>query len=465
MARGDAMSVGSPFGLLAQVIRRAAGVRQGEPVVLRQQKLRARLARYLEGMALDRVAEFLAEVVGAPVEDSIASVQLRAARQDAVLMGDQRRRAWEDWLAAECSHQPVLVVLEDLQWGDVPTVGFVDAALRNLREKPFMVLALARPEVHDLFPKLWADRRVQEIRLGELTRRPAEKLVRQTLGSSVPVATVQRIVELAAGNAFYMEELIRAVAEGQGDALPETVLAMVQARLESLDADARWILRAASVFGGAFWRGGVLSLLGGAQRTTEIDQWLAVLVDRELVSRRADSRFPAEEEFAFRHGLVREAAYAMLTDDDRILGHRLAAEWLERVGETDPAVLAEHYDRAHEPARAIGWYENAALGALEGNDFAAALARAERAIACGAAGAARGELRLLQAEAHRWSGEHGQAAALAEEALELLPSGAPLWFAAAGELGEACGKIGDIERLRRVTTTLAEHGAEGISGT
>ena len=68
---------------------------------------------------------------------------------------------------------------------------------------------------------------------------------------------VARLVERAGGNAFYLEELIRAVAEGKGDALPETVLAMVQAASSALEVDARRVLRAASVFGQAFWRGGV----------------------------------------------------------------------------------------------------------------------------------------------------------------------------------------------------------------
>jgi len=146
-------------------------------------------------------------------------------------MGDQMMRAWQDWLAAEATAQPVVIVLEDLQWGDPPTVSFTDAALRHLKDRPLMVLALARPEVHEVFPKLWAERGTQEIRLGELTRRASEKLVREVLGESVTAVTVDRIVQLAAGNAFYLEELIRAVAEGREEALPETVLAMVEARL------------------------------------------------------------------------------------------------------------------------------------------------------------------------------------------------------------------------------------------
>src|SRR5262249_20615763 len=153
---------------------------------------------------------------------------------------------------------PVLLVLEDLHWGDLSTMRFVDEALRELGESRWMVLALARPEVHDLFPKLWADRPMQEIRLAGLSRRAGERLVRQVLGERADPGTIERLVQKADGNAFYLEELIRAVAEGKGDRLPETVLAMVEARLSRLEEQARRVLRAASVFGEVCWEGGVL---------------------------------------------------------------------------------------------------------------------------------------------------------------------------------------------------------------
>src|SRR5262245_891472 len=104
------------------------------------------------------------------------SLTLRTARTDAALMGDQMRMAWEDFVVAECSVGPVILVLEDLHWGDSATVRFIDPLLRR-RNLPFMVMAMARPEVHELFPKLWAERAFQEIRLRELTTRAAEQLV------------------------------------------------------------------------------------------------------------------------------------------------------------------------------------------------------------------------------------------------------------------------------------------------
>src|SRR5207244_1957039 len=99
------------------------------------------------------------------------------------------------------------------------------------------------------------ERSAEQIHLGALKKKGSEKLVRAVLGPAAPDALVARIWERSAGNAFYLEELIRAVAEGRGDDLPPTVLAMVQARLEGLEPEARRVLRAASVFGQVFWRG------------------------------------------------------------------------------------------------------------------------------------------------------------------------------------------------------------------
>ncbi len=445
IAHGDAMSEGSPFAMLAQGIRRAAGCLEGEPLVVRQQKIDARVGRHLRGEDRQRVTEFLGELVGSPFSDR-DSVQLRAARQDAMLMGDQMRRAWEDWLSAECKAQPVIIVLEDLHWGDLPSVKFLDSALRNLEERPLMVVAFARPEVHDVFPHLWSERSLQEVRLGALTKKASVELVRSVLGDSLAEDVVASLVDRAGGNAFYLEELIRAVAERGGDALPGTVLAMVEARLERLDPEARRVLRAASVFGQVFWQGGVASLLGGHHKS-DTDDWLTELTSREVITRRASTTFPGETEYAFRHALLREAAYAMLTLEDRTLGHRLAGGWLEEAGESEGVVLAEHFERGGLPARAIEWYRRAAEQAIEGNDLAVAMDRAEHAITCGATGEVLGGLRLLQTEACNWYGELEDAARCGREALAHLPSGSDKWFVAAGEMATVAWRQAAPEKI------------------
>ena len=143
-----------------------------------------------------------------------------------------------------------------------------------------------------------------------LERRRQQGSARAVDGVSLDLAEGE-VLALAGGNAFYLEELIRSVAEGKGRALPASLLAVVQARLESLEEEARAVLRVASVFGEAFWPGAVTKLLPGVP----VAEWLPILEQRELVVSR-ESRFPGEAEWSFRHMLVREAAYASSTDSD-----------------------------------------------------------------------------------------------------------------------------------------------------
>ncbi len=452
-ARGDPMSNGSPFGMLAQLVRGAAGAFEGEPLAARQDMLRARVARHVDAAEVARTTQFLAELIGAPFPDDETNLQLQAARRDHALMGDQIRRAWEDLLGAEAKSAPVILVLEDLHWGDAPTVRAIDSVLRNLQERPIMVLALARPDVLETFPGLWAERALEEVRLSRLTPRAAGTLVRQVLGD-VSERTAALLVERAGGNAFFLEELIRAAHDRGAEALPETVLAMVQARLDGLDPMARRVMRAGSVFGGAFWRRGVITLVGGARHADDVGAALSDLLAAEVITRRTGSKFVTEDEFAFRHALVREAAYAMLTDGDRALGHKLAGEWLETTGERDAIVLAEHFERGDAPAKAAVSYRRAAEQALEGNDFEAAITRAGRGLECGASGAARGELHLLQAQGHSWRGRPLDAETCGLQAMAALPPGGVAWYRAAAEVADAAGCLGQKERLAHAVATI-----------
>ncbi len=452
LGRGDAMSAGAPFALLAQTITGAAGIGDGEPLQVRRQKLAARVGKHVPQGERARVVEFLGELVGAPFPEE-ESVQLRAARQDPVLRGDQMRRAYEDWIQAECGQTAVLLVLEDMHWGDLPSVKIVDALLRNLRNAPFMVLASGRPEVHDLFPEAWNQRGLVELRLTELTPKASEKLAREVLGDGARDDTVRRIVEAAAGNPFCLEELLRAEAEGKRDATPGSVLAVVSARIDRLEPNARRVLRAASVFGGQFWEGAVASLLGGS-RHAETKAWLDHLSEREVIVKRGRGNFPGEDEYVFRHALVREAAYAMLVGEDRVLGHRLAGAWLEEAGERDALTLAEHFDRGQAPERAVVWYQRAAEQALEGNDLDGATRHSDRAIALGADGAALAALLQIQAEAHKWRGADADAAAVARRALGAAAHGSDAWLAAAGEVVAAYGKLGERDALVDIAEAL-----------
>lgn len=449
LGRGDPMRAGAPFGILAQALRRALGIGEGDPREVQRAKLSDHVGRLGPAGDGERIGEFLGELVGVPFPESVA---LQAARQDPLLMGDQVRRAAEDFLALECRKNPVLLVLEDFQWGDAATVKVIDSALRNLPELPWTVLAIARPDVHESFPALWQERNVQEVRIGALTRRAAESLIKETLGE-VDAATLGELTQRAAGNAFYLEELIRARAEGRRDALPDTVLGMVKERIEGMEPEARRVLRAASVFGQTFTGSGITALVGGDAMAGEIGEWLSTLEQREVVTRRAEP-VAGDGEYTFRHALVRDAAYAMLTDEDRALGHRLAAEHLERSGVLDGTLLAEHFERAGTPERAAHFWGVAARAALDACDFDAAITRAERGLASGVTGLDAAELELCRGEALRLAGRVAESLPVVERALASFAPGSLGWCNAVGERSLILQRLGQSVELVATASEL-----------
>src|SRR6185436_8117071 len=109
----------------------------------------------------------------------------------------------------------------------------------------------------------------------------------------------------------------------------------------------------ASVFGQRFPAAGVVALVRSTVDDVQVE--LDALVRSEILVRPVDA-----SGFGFRHALLREAAYAMLTDEDRRLGHLLAAEWLAAGSALDAAVIAEHFEQADQPQRAVAWFRRAA---------------------------------------------------------------------------------------------------------
>jgi hypothetical protein len=432
LARLSAIAATSAFALARQLVQQAAGVREGMPQDEQFVALEHHLRSVAPAAEVPRLAELLGELLGAPTTHA-PSPPLRAARSDPRILHDAIKRAFEDWLAAEVATRPLLVVLEDLHFADPASVAFLDEALRRLAERPWMVLALARPEVHDAFPRLWTAHDPQEIPLGKLTRRAAERLVRAALGDDVDPATLLRIVERADGNAFYLEELIRSVATARSDELPATVLAMVQSRLERLEPEARRALRAASIFGEVFWSGGVAALLSGRAPTADAADWLRILRDRELLQARAEGKFPGETEYAFRHALLRDGAYAMLTEADRTAGHRGAAAWLEAHGEGDAVVLADHFVRGDEPVRARPWLLRAARAAVRGGLYEHSVDLAQRAVDLGASGEELADLLVTQGLSLGWRGRWADVLDVSRRAVPCArQSSASFYLAAAG---------------------------------
>ncbi|MFY0572676.1 protein kinase domain-containing protein [Archangium lansingense] len=454
LGRGDPMSAGSADGLLGQALRRLCGISGGEPLEERRARLSQHLSRHLpEARAREEVV-FLGELCAIPFADE-HHPRLRAARGDPRLMSAQVGRALVAFLAAECAHHPVLLVLEDLHWGDLLSIKLVDDALRELAEHPFMVLALARPEVEQLLPGSWTQR-MQEVPLRGLSRKAGARLVREVLGAQVPDSLVDRLVEQAAGNALFLEELIRAVVEGRGEAPPESVLAMLQARLVRLEPEARQVLLAASLFGRTFWAGGVRTLLGGALPGEALEHQLRKLVELEWVEFRPGSRFPAEDEYRFRHELVRDAAHGLVPDELKPTGHRGVADWLERVGERDARVLAEHSRLGQQPERAIHYYTRAAEQLFEHHDMQGMKRCLEAALALGPRGEPLVHLHALQATAAFWMDDFVTMEELGSAVLPLLKPGTSLWCNLISGLSMGCSHEAQKDTLHSLCGRLLE---------
>ncbi|MCY1074603.1 serine/threonine-protein kinase [Archangium lansingense] len=448
LGRGDAMSAGASSSLLGQALRRLCGIMEGSNQEARRARLYQRVAQHLSPAQAQESAWFLGELCAIPFPEE-DSPRLRAARQDPRLMSAQMAKALVTFLQAECARGPVLLVLEDLHWSDALTVRLVDEALRELADQPFMVLALARPEVKELFPGLWS-RRMLEVPLNGLSPKAGARLVREVLGPRATDSVIRRVVEQSDGNALFLEELIRMEVEGRGEAPPETVLAMLQARLRRMEPEARQVLLAASFFGRTFWPGGIQALLGEQAVGGRVEKHLRRLVEQEVIEPQQDSRFASEAEYRFRHALVGDAAHGLIPEDHRPVSHRLAGAWLERMGETDAMVLARHYQLGLRPERAALFHTRAAEQLFERHDQQGATRCIEAALACGVRGESLARLRALQALVALWMEQVPRALELGTPVLRELKAGNRLWCWLVGGLilgGAAAGHQEEAARL------------------
>ncbi len=438
---------GAAGGLLAQALRPALDVADDAAAGEAREALLAAVRRRVGGGEARRVAELLGELCGVPFPDEGRAL-LCSVRSDPLAMAEQVERAWLDWLRGTCTARPVVLVLEDLHWGDARTVALVEAALRELTEGALLVVALARPEVDDRFPDLWAGR-AQRLALGPLGRKASERLAREALGDRTEPALIERIVQLSEGNALFLEELVRAVAEGRGGEAPGTLMAMLQARIERLSPEERRVLRVASILGERFRDGDVAALLGAG--APELEGWLRGLEHREVLAAR---RSEARTEHRFRHALVREAAYGTLLEHERQALHRAAAEHLAAAAD-EPAVVAEHFERAGQPERAVAFYRDAARRALEGFENQDCIRWARRGLRCGAEGEARGVLLAIDASAHSSSNLYDDVLPRALEAMSLVPPGSWAFCESAG-IAIAAAMVGSSDAGRERAPALIE---------
>jgi len=441
LGRGDAMRGGTQFGVLASALHAWAELTASDAIERKRSKLSARVTALMGTERGAHVAAFLGEMIGVPFPEH-ASPQLGAARIDAQLMLDHMLESWLAYLEALNQREPVLFCVDDLHWSDPASIRFIDAGLRNGRDRPLMVLSFARPEVHGAFPALWAERDRLEIRLPKLGARACALLLDTVGGPQLSSELRAAMIERADGNPFFLEELVRRLhSSPHGESLPETILAIVQARLDALGEEPKLLIRAASVFGQSFQLTGVRALAGAGDADLDFEGALALLCEREIIVRSGPAK---EQEFVFRHGLIRDAAYLLLSDEERALGHRLAATWLEPRGEA-PALLADHFERGGMLSSAAGCWARAAGQAFDAGSLDDVPRFGERAIRCGADGEELGMLSAVLAGARSYGQDDAGAAAWAERARSCLPVGEPAWWRATQLAAIAYLRLGAAE--------------------
>ncbi len=237
-----------------------------------------------------------------------------------------------DWLASHPARHPVVFVCDDLQWADRASLRLLAAAQRELARRPILMICFVRPELDRELEELWRDQKLDRVRLPPLARAAGQELLRTYAGRVSPEAE-EYIFERWEGNPFFLMELAGAFRDGALLA-PDAVLAVAERRLLRLDAEARRVLRAASLFGDSFEFEAVLALLGLKGRAS-LGNTLEALVANNLLGRSG----PMSSSYTFRRKLLREAAFAMLTVADRDTGVVRARQWLEEAGRTLPQLL------------------------------------------------------------------------------------------------------------------------------
>jgi serine/threonine protein kinase/tetratricopeptide (TPR) repeat protein len=450
--RADPMGVGCSVGLLGQALQRLCELKEGEPLEERRRKVAQRLGAHLPERETTEVVALLGELCGVAFPDE-GLPRLREARGDPALKSVLVGQALVTWLRAETQQGPVLLVLEDLHWGDALTVQWVDKVLRELPDSPLLVLALARPEVKELFPGLWSQR-VQEVSLRGLSRKAGAQLIREVLGPNVAEPLLERLLEQSAGNALFLEELIRMAAEGRAEAPPGTVLAMLQARILRLESEARLALLSGSFLGRTFWTGAVRALRGQEDTPGALEHALERLVELEFLEHPTEHTLPAEKAYRFRHALMREAAYALVPEGNKAAGHRVAGEWLERVGEGDKRVLAEHAWLGGQPERAFAYHLQAAEQLAERGNVVGALQCVETALGRGPQGEQRSRLRALRATLAFWMNDQQTLVEMGTAVLPELKPGTPLWSTLLCTLIINAFTSGRLDEGRALTATL-----------
>lgn len=297
--------------------------------------------------------------------------------------------------------RPRLLVVEDLHWADRTSLEFLGRAGEFEVEGPILLALVTRPPLAGE-RLLWGllEGTPTRIDLAPLSETAAGELVDELLGDHrLPSELLTLILQRAAGNPLFLEEILKALVE-RGDlaavegvwrvgreidvssvAVPESIETVLSTRIDQLDSSARRVLQYAAIVGRRFWSEAVAEALA----RHPVDRELTDLVDGRLVRPEAESAIPDSREFAFEHLLLQEVAYDGLLRGLRAEMHAAVAGWLEsRLGSGAGEAgewIAYHWERSDDPARALPYLERAAARVLERGARRDALALGERALA------------------------------------------------------------------------------------
>jgi class 3 adenylate cyclase/tetratricopeptide (TPR) repeat protein len=257
--------------------------------------------------------------------------------------------AFRRLLEARAAERPQVVVVDDLQWAEPVFVDLVEHVADLSRDAPIFLLCIARTELLDARPG-WGGGKLNatSLLLEPLGAEECAELM-ERLGAHLDDGLRERITIASAGNPLYVEEMLAMVREHGSDgeiAVPPTIHALLQARIDSLETDVRVVMERGAVEGEVFHRGAVAVLAPEPVRQ-EVEEHLTTLVRKELIRSTAPT-FPDDEGFRFRHLLIRDAAYESLPKATRAELHERFAEWLsaQDLIERDE-IVGYHLEQAH----------------------------------------------------------------------------------------------------------------------
>jgi len=322
---------------------------------------------------------------------------------------DRFQDAWVSFLEEIAAERPLVMLIEDIHWAEDLLLELMQRLASETRA-PVLFVATARPELLEARPGWGARLPGATLSLEALSPDEAQSMLDELLGGALPPGLRALVVGRAEGNPFFVEELLGALIDlgflgrdGDGWTLavlppdfsvPDTVAAVVAARVDLLEAADKQGLQAASVIGRIFWAGPVYELSDG-----EPD--LRAIEERDFIRRRSGSSIPGEREYAIKHAVTREVAYGSLPKARRAQMHAAFARWLERTGQGRDefaSLLAHHYVEAVRPAdvdlawagrgaeldelrtRALAWLRRAADLAIGRMEIEDALALFHRAV-------------------------------------------------------------------------------------